>query len=272
MFFQSITYMALTLQDPSTTDINATVTSLDNLLASSANALGACVPAAGDGCVTYSTSVVVFSSMVSGAGTTQPVTPCTSEWGAAVAAQLTAAGAEVQCPGTPPSAPPSSEPSPIQPPSPLPPGSPSFPPLIAGFPYSGCHALQSTPYTFGFTSITPSATGDLVCGVIETQACNLADSCCHTDIAKIAIHASESGRPLLLTFLCFSFRCLIADLPCLAATGDGCAGSVVSVTYAGVARSPSFSNFGSGKLVFKIPQMDGYNASNVGGLTVCYDL
>ena len=51
-------------------------------------------------------------------------------------------------------------------------------------------------------------------------------------------------------------------------TDDGCAGSVVSTTFGGVTRYPSFSNFGSGKLVFKITQMAGYNATNVNGLEV----
>ena len=33
-----------------------------------------------------------------------------------------------------------------------------------------------------------------------------------------------------------------------------------------------YSDFGPGKLLFKINQMEGYNASNVGGLTVSYGL
>ena len=121
---------------------------------------------------------------------------------------------------------------------------------------------------FNFTSITPSATGDLVCGVIETQACDLADACCRTDISKIAIHASEYGPcPLLCMQMYDCYWCVKLTCPCCCA-GDGCAGSIVSVTYADLVRSASFSNFGVGKLVFKIPQMYGYNASNVGGLAV----
>ena len=86
------------------------------------------------------------------------------------------------------------QPSPSPPSPPSPPsacGQPSFLPPPAGFPYSGCQACQSTPYTFSFTSITPSKTGDLVCGVIQTQACNPTDLCCRANLSKIVLHASE---------------------------------------------------------------------------------
>ena len=45
-------------------------------------------------------------------------------------------------------------------------------------------------------------------------------------------------------------------------------GSVASATYANVTRYPSFSNFGAGKLILMIHQLEAYNAGNVGGLTV----
>ena len=49
---------------------------------------------------------------------------------------------------------------------------------------------------------------------------------------------------------------------------DGCAGSVFDITFGGITCYASFANLGSGKLVFRITQMPGYNASNVGGLEV----
>ena len=58
-----------------------------------------------------SSTTVALLSAVSGTGETLPVTPCDSEWGRAVATQVKAAGAEVQCPVTPPSTQTSSDPS-----------------------------------------------------------------------------------------------------------------------------------------------------------------
>ena len=65
------------------------MSSLYSLLAAGANPLGACAPgsALGVGWIQASTKVTVLSA-VSGVGMTQPVTPCTSEWGAAVAHQV----------------------------------------------------------------------------------------------------------------------------------------------------------------------------------------
>ena len=84
-----------TLQDPSSDDIDSMVASLYRLLASSANVLGACTPpsALGAGWIQSTTEVAVLSA-VSGAGTTQPVTSCDSEWGAAVAAQVREGGVQ----------------------------------------------------------------------------------------------------------------------------------------------------------------------------------
>ena len=79
-------------------------------MASSANALGACTPVEGEEWIKSSTAVALLSA-VSGAGATLPVTPCDSEWGAAVATEVKAAGAEVQCPVAPPNAQTSSDPS-----------------------------------------------------------------------------------------------------------------------------------------------------------------
>ena len=76
-------------QDPSSAEIDAIVASLYALLASGANPLGACAPesALGAGWIQASTEVSVLSA-VSGVGLTQSVTPCDSEWGAAVAQQV----------------------------------------------------------------------------------------------------------------------------------------------------------------------------------------
>ena len=65
------------------------VASLYGLLASSANVLGACAPpsALGTGWIQSTTEVAMLSA-VSGAGTTQPVTSCDSEWGATVVEQV----------------------------------------------------------------------------------------------------------------------------------------------------------------------------------------
>ena len=89
-----MTWRPPTLQDPSSSDIDSMVASLYRLLASSANVLGACTPpsALGAGWIQSTTEVAMLSA-VSGAGTTQPVTSCDSEWGAAVAAQVRGAGA-----------------------------------------------------------------------------------------------------------------------------------------------------------------------------------
>ena len=77
------------MQDPSASEIDAIVASLYHLLASSANPLGACSPASalGAGWIQSTTQAAVLSA-VSGVGMTQPVTPCDSEWGAAVVEQV----------------------------------------------------------------------------------------------------------------------------------------------------------------------------------------
>ena len=89
-----------------------TTASLNNLL-SSANAIGACAPAEGEDWIKASTAVALLSA-ASGEGITRPVTPCDSEWAAAVATQVKAAGGpDVQCPaaGMPPNAQTNGDPS-----------------------------------------------------------------------------------------------------------------------------------------------------------------
>ena len=75
------------MQDPSSYNISATMTSLNSLLASNSS-LGACTPTDGAEWIKSSTTVVALSA-VNGAGiTTQVVTPCNSDWGAVVEAQV----------------------------------------------------------------------------------------------------------------------------------------------------------------------------------------
>ena len=73
-------------QDPSSSDLNSTMASLNNLLLASST-IEACAPTEGGEWIKSSTNVAVLSA-VSGSGTTQPVTSCDSEWGAAVVAQV----------------------------------------------------------------------------------------------------------------------------------------------------------------------------------------
>ena len=73
-------------QDPSSQNISTTVASRNSLLAS--NSLGACTPTDGNEWIKSSTTAVALSA-VSGVGiTTQVVTPCNSDWGAVVEAQV----------------------------------------------------------------------------------------------------------------------------------------------------------------------------------------
>ena len=53
-------------------------------------------------------------------------------------------------------------------------------------------------------------------------------------------------------------------------TDDSCVGSVAKATFGAplVTRSATFSNFGPGKLIYRITQLGGYNTSNAGGLQV----
>ncbi|GAX81295.1 hypothetical protein CEUSTIGMA_g8727.t1, partial [Chlamydomonas eustigma] len=153
-------------------------------------------------------------------------------------------------PSPPPPPPPPSPPPPSPPPplSPSPPPPPTRIPPPMGFPYSGCQINQSTPYNFSFSSITPATpvepAGDLVCGVVTTQACNKSDPCCNTNLYKLSVHIN-----------------------------DACAGSVVYATYNGNIRYPSYeTNHGIGKTIFKITQMANYTAKNADGLTICFQL
>ena len=83
-------YIVPPLQNPSSTDLNSTVASLNSLLLASSG-IEACAPAEGAEWIKSSTSVEVLSA-TSGAGTTQSVTSCDSDWGAAVVAQVPQGG------------------------------------------------------------------------------------------------------------------------------------------------------------------------------------
>lgn len=127
----------------------------------------------------------------------------------------------------------------VNPPAPpAPPGADPF------FPYCGCQRQASSPYSFNLTSVTPGSEGDVVCGVVRTQSCDGPDSCCSADLYKAAFHIN-----------------------------DQCSGAVEWTTYGGKVRYPSFERqYGPGRTIFKVTQMQDLNANNADGLEICFQL